>query len=511
MLMQNIKSQDRYWVFFTDKNEVKFNPYKYFDQKAIERRKKMALSLYDTTDFPLNENYVEQIKQLTTKVNCQFRWFNAVSVMATSEQIELIKTLKFVKRVEQPQPLHTRIAGDYDSSLRVDEKQVLKIQLEIMEGQLFVNKGLSGKGIRIAIFDAGFPMLNKIPAFKHIIDNKRIISTWDFARKREAVNAGNEHGVMVLSAIAGMINGRRIGLATDAEFLLARTETDRNSIVEEEYWMQAVEWADKNGADIINSSLAYTYERYNTFNMNGKTSLIAKAADMAAEKGMLVINAMGNDGNHDWKIMATPADAQKVLSIGAVNRITRFHAGFSSYGPTADFRIKPNLVAAGQVVVATKKGLKKVKGTSFSAALVTGFAACAWQSALHLTNMEIFNKLQNSGSLYPYFDYAHGYGIPKVSYFCNENYKPNNTPTFEFKNMGDTIWIYVKKQFIEKKYLKTRNYLYYHIENDQNYLSNYWLIDVHQSKAAYIVRKNYPKAKIIRAHYKGFTDVLHLE
>ncbi len=513
MLHTSINAQhNRYWVFLTDKHNVKFNPYKYFDKKAIERRKKMSLSLYDTTDFPLNTHYVTKVKKIAEKLNCQLRWFNAVSVTASDYQIEKIKQLPFVGKVEQITGYKAYTAGDYDTSLRIDENIILRNQIKLMEGNLFADAGLTGKNIRIAIFDAGFPMIDKILALKHLINNKQIVATWDFAKEKATINSNNSHGTMVLSTITGQLNGNKIGLATNAEFLLARTEVDRTSIVEEEYWMQAVEWADKNGADIINSSLAYTYERYNTFDMNGKTSLIAKAAKMATDKGILVINAMGNDGNHDWKIMATPADVEEVLSVGAIDYITNFHAGFSSYGPTADYRLKPNLVASGYAVVACKKGLKKVKGTSFSAALISGFAACAWQKMPELTNKQIFDKLQQSASLYPYFDYAHGYGVPKASYFLRDsNYTINKIPTFEFKTQGDTIWIEVKKEYINKHYLKNNNYLYYHIENEQHYLSNYWLIDVHRQQAAYILKSKYPKAKLLRSHYKGYTNSIKLK
>ncbi len=513
MLHTSINAQDnRYWVFLTDKHNVKFNPYKYFDKKAIERRQKMSLSLYDTTDFPLNMHYVSQIRQIAEQLNGEFRWFNAVSVTADNSQINQINQLPFVKRVKQIAISQMLTAGDYDTTLRIDENIILRNQIKLMEGKQFAKAGLTGKNIRIAVFDAGFPMIENIPALKHLTDNKQIIATWDFAREKASINSNNSHGTMVLSAIAGKLKDRNIGLATDAEFLLARTEVDRTSIVEEEYWMKAAEWADKNGADIINSSLAYTYERYNTFDMNGKTSLIAEAAKMAADKGMLVINAMGNDGHHDWKIMATPADVEEVLSIGAINYVTNFHAGFSSYGPTADYRFKPNLVAPGYAVVAYKRGLKKVKGTSFSTALVSGFAACAWQKMPQLNNKQIFNKLQQSASLYPYFDYAHGYGVPKASFFLRDsNYIKNKIPTFEFTEQKDTVWIEVKKEYIDKHFLKSNNYLYYHIENEQGYLSNYWLIDVHQQKAAYILKSKYPKAKILRSHYKGYTNSVKLK
>jgi serine protease AprX len=294
-------------------------------------------------------------------------------------------------------------------------------------------------------------------------------------------------------------------LATDSEFLLARTEIERESYVEEEYWLQAVEWADKNGADIINSSLAYTHERYYTFEMNGHTSLVSKAANLAANKGILVINAVGNDGNRDWKIMATPADADSVLSVGGISPYTDFHANFSSFGPTADYRIKPNVVAYGQVVAASDSKLEKVKGTSFAAPLITGFAACAWQAMPFLTNMQLFQKIEESGNLFPYYDYAHGYGVPQASYFIN-NGKSKLEPTFKFDVKNDTVYIEIDTKYIDKQFLQKNNYLFYHIENENSYLDDYWLVDVYKARAAAIAIKDIPGRGVLRAHYKGFTD-----
>lgn len=504
-------AQSRYWVFFTDKNKVKFNPYTYFDQKAIDRRLKSGLFLYDSTDFPLNKRYVEKVEQIAENVNCELRWFNAVSIFAYQNQVAQIKAFPFVKKIMPSIASDFLTASIYDTILREDEKELWVNQLERMQGNLFAKNELTGKGIRIAVFDAGFPGVDKIPAFKHLMKNGQIKNTWDFARKKPFVFANNPHGTMVLSCIAGKIGNKKLGLATDAEFLLARTEIERESMVEEEYWLQAMEWADKNGADIINSSLAYTYERYNTFEMNGQTSLVAQAASLAANKGILVINAMGNDGNHHWKIMATPADADSVLSVGAISPLTDFHAGFSSYGPTADYRQKPNVVAFGRTIVAGKTRLERVKGTSFSAPLITGFAACAWQKMSYLTNMQLFEKIQESAHLFPYFDYAHGFGVPQASYFIDSDIYEEKTPTFEFIDDGDTIFIEIKKEFINTNYFQHTNYLFYHIENNNGYLDDYWLVDVYREKAAIIPKKKYAGGKILRAHYKGFTNSIQLK
>ena len=504
-------SQNRYLIFLTDKNGVEFNPFQYFDKKAIDRRIKNGITLYDSTDFPLRADYVKKIEIIAGQINCELRWINAISVTTSKDQIEKIKKLIFIKDIYEIKRRQFTTAALYDTILDFADIDLMKKQINRMEGELFIDSGFNGHGIRIAVFDAGFPSVETNPAFKHLLKKGRIIATWDFTKNKPFVFAYNPHGTMVLSCICGIINGKKIGLATDAEFLLARTEIERESFAEEEYWLQAVEWADKNGADIINSSIAYTHERYYTFEMNGHTSLVSKAANMAANKGILVINAMGNDGANDWKIMATPADADSVLSVGAINPYTDFHANYSSYGPTADFKLKPNVVAYGQAIVSGSSKLEQAKGTSFSAPLITGFAACAWQTMPYLSNMQLFDKIQESSNLFPYFDYAHGYGVPQASFFTNNAKVLKTEPTFEYILKNDTLFIQIDNKYIDKQFFQKNNYLYYHIENSNAYLEDYWLIDVYKDKAAWIALKNYSNATIIRAHYKGFTNSFNIE
>lgn len=498
--------QNRYWIFFKDKQGSEFNPFTYFDHKAIERRIKSGVPIYDSTDFPVSKIYLEKIRTYVENINCQTRWFNAASVTASAEQIQKLSAFQFIDDI-QSIILSTEPAGKiFDSTLTKNEKELLEKQTSRMQAKLFADNGYTGKGIRIAIFDAGFPSVDKNPVFEHLRKNNQIIKTWDFARKKKNVYAHNVHGTMVLSCIAGKINGKNMGLAPDAEFLLARTEVKAEPFSEEENWLQAVEWADQNGADIINSSLAYTYHRYNTYEMDGHTSLVAMAANMAANKGILVINSMGNDGAHDWKILATPADADSVISVGAINPYTNFHAAYSSFGPTSAFKTKPNVVAVGTVIVAAKSKLKKVKGTSFAAPLVTGFAACAWQSREFLTNMQIFELIEQSGDLYPYYDYAHGYGVPQAGYFVNGDNFSDAELTFEFIKDKNKLIIRVNNEFIETKNFKTNNYLYYHIKNEEGYIEKYWLIDVYQQKAVIIDLEEMTGYEEIMAHYKGFTN-----
>ncbi|MFH0865174.1 MAG: S8 family serine peptidase, partial [Bacteroidota bacterium] len=272
----------KYWVFLKDKKNVSFDPYSYFDQKTIAKRIANNIPLIDSTDFPLNENYLDAVTARVDSVSHCSRWFNAMAVYATPEEIEDVKSFAFVSSVE-PMLMECYVSeiknSDWDTTMDTEQMEVLEKQIKTMGGDLFEKAGIDGKGIRIAIFDGGFPTVDTSPVFEHIRKDGRIIKTWDFVRNKESVYAYVSHGTSVMSCIAGIVNGKKIGLATGAEFLLARTEVRSEPFSEEENWLAAVEWADKNGADIINSSLGYTYHRYFPDQMDGKKSLVARAGN----------------------------------------------------------------------------------------------------------------------------------------------------------------------------------------------------------------------------------------
>ena len=227
---------------------------------------------------------------------------------------------------------------------------MLEAQITSLEGHLF-DSLYTGKGIRICIIDAGFPEVDESQLFEHIRNNNRIIKTWDFKKNKPDVYRYNSHGTSVLSCIAGVYNGKKVGMATDAEFLLARTErVTYEGIAEEEDWLEAVEWADKNGADIINSSLGYTKAAHFLEDMDGNTTIISRAANLAARKGILVVNAAGNEGRSEWKYVAAPGDADSALTVGGINPWTGLHTSFSSYGPNARHHLKPNVSAFGHAL-----------------------------------------------------------------------------------------------------------------------------------------------------------------
>lgn len=453
-------SQSCYWVFLTDKQGTTFDPYSYFDAKAIERYRQNGADLYDVTNYPLNGGYVSQIGAIATEEVGQSRWLNAVAVMATAEQIGQIEQLPFVSSTRiiasEMQMAACREAANAEAAevLAADELPELTNQLVRMQGELFREKGIDGKGIRIAVLDGGFPRVNTHDAFKHLRDSHRILDTWNFPNKKADVYGWNSHGLSTLSCITGIIDGQQLGLATGSEFLLYRTEVEAEPFKEEVWWMQAMERADQHGANLISSSLGYGKERYFTRDMDG-TSYVAKAGNIAARKGILVVNSAGNEADsRQWKTIITPADADSVLCVGGIESDNEHyrHISFSSFGPSADGRLKPNVSAYGHALAAANGGDSKtswVYGTSFSCPLTSGFAACAWQMCKGKTAMEMMDLIQKSADLYPYYDYALGYGVPQASFFVNGPAK--KAPTFKFTDTKE----YVQVQLLEKAPLAT--------------------------------------------------------
>lgn len=477
-------AQDKYWVSFKDKKNCSLDPYSYFDQKAISRRIKSNIPLVDFTDLPVNPEYLNQVKNITGSVKMSSRWFNAACVFASEEQVKQIQKLSCVASVEKMRKSELALTGnDFDTSLSESKLHLANLQVNRLGLTHFKSKNIDGRGIRIAIFDAGFPKVDQHPAFAHIRNENRIIHTWDFVEGSANVYHANSHGTMVMSCIGGKAGETNLGLATGAEFILARTEhAVKEPYSEEENWLAAAEWADKNGADVINSSLGYTYHRYFEEEMDGKTSLVARAANMAASKGMLVVNSAGNEGTNRWKTLVTPSDADSVLCIGGLDPQKDFHINFSSYGPTADKRIKPNVIAAGDVCAASPKGYSNVQGTSFSSPLIAGFATCAWQTDTTLTNMQLFKKIEESGDLYPYFDYAHGYGVPRANYFTDpSSLNVQKDTLIHFLLMHSDVSILVDTIALpaaDKEADLTDDYVWIHIAGPNGVLKEYFVYEL---------------------------------
>jgi serine protease AprX len=443
----------RYWVSFADKAGVQFDPTTYFSPAAQARRSRQGLPPFEISDLPVRPDYLARVRAGSDTLTLVSRWFNAAACRATPTQAAALRRLPGVLRVvrwpeAEGQPAAalasrprlaapSRIGGP---AISASDYLLARQQTAVLGRTALSRAGLTGKGIRVAVFDVGFNGVETHPAFEALRRERRIAVTYDFLRNRTDVYRGGSHGTEVMGCLAARLPGLdsleigpALGLAPDATYLLARTESlTRERIGEEEAWLRAAEWADREGADIINSSLAYTEQRYFPEWMDGHHSLIARAANIAARKGMLVVSAAGNDGDNDWGRIGTPADADSALAVGGLDPATGLHVGFSSTGPSADRRLKPDVAAFGIVLTTSPSGYERLEGTSFSAPLVAGFAACAWQQQRTLKAMDVFRQVRESAELYPYYDYAHGYGQPQASKLLAKTEAKKLAPTFDF-------------------------------------------------------------------------------
>ena len=413
-LGESAAQEGKYWVYLTDKKQTTFDPSTYFHPAALERRVKQGLPLADSSDFPVSQSYISIIKELGVEFRNESRWLNAISCLGTEQQMDEVRMLPFVRSM-------SCIVSEVQLAQTTGYQYIIEEGVSVLEQTAMLGEadfeaaGLRGKGIRIAIFDVGFNGYLELPEFAHLREANAIERVYDFVGKDKNVAKGGTHGTAVFSCIGGINQGQKMGLATEATYLLARTERSHIEVgSEEDCWVAAAEWADKNGVHIINSSLGYTNHRYFKHMMDGKTAPVSKAATWAAKKGILVVNAAGNDGDTKWKFIGAPADADSVLSVGGLDPYNYLPANFSSLGPTSDGRMKPNVVAFAYAKCATPKGLRTLPGTSFSSPLIAGFAACTWQANQTLTNMEIFDLIEQSGQLYPYYDYSVGFGVPQA-------------------------------------------------------------------------------------------------
>ncbi|MFN3916766.1 MAG: S8 family serine peptidase [Flavobacteriales bacterium] len=531
------QAQDKYWVLFTNKDGVSFNPHEYFHPLAIERRIKHNIPLNHYTDRPVREDYLTQVSLHADSIKAVTRWFNGICGYFNSENINVVAKLPFVKeivKIESQVTLAYENESRYATLMSDGAKKLAKSQISLMGGEYFEDKNFNGKGIRIAIFDAGFPGVDRSTSFSHIRNRNGIKATYDFVKNKEFVYGYNAHGAMTLSCVGGKYGDVKLGMATDSDFLLARTEiASREPYSEEENWLQAAEWADRHGAHIINSSLGYTDKRYFQRDMDGKTSMITRAGNMAASKGILVVNSAGNEGGGGWTIIGAPADADSVLAVGGLNPWTGMHTTFGSLGPTADGRLKPNVCAPAHVIAQGKNEVKEVPGTSFSSPLTAGFAACLLQSNPDMKVMELFAAVEKSGNLYPYFDYAHGYGTPQGDRAMKN--LAESKPTFEvfeennlirvkindesFEMIHATFLLYISEEhqnihigdesYNSASYSslpKIPPYFYWHLEDEDGKLLEYKVLNV---QSQHIFHKPYEelRKKTIRMHYKGYTYV----
>jgi serine protease AprX len=436
----NISAQfTKYIVRFKDKTGSSFSvdrPAQFLSAKSIERRTRQHISI-EETDLPVLSRYVDSVRLAgnVTILN-QSKWLNEVCI-ATTDAAALAKINSF-SFVINSQPVKRVANRDVISKPKFinETKGVAGIQspmnpsdyysygnsygqIHIHEGEYLHNKGFRGEGMQIAIIDAGFYHYQTLPEFDSARLTSRIVETYDFVNNEQSVNEDNAHGMQCFSIIAANMPGQFVGSSPNSKFYLYRSEdVSSESPVEEQYWIAAAERADSIGVDVISTSLGYTLFDNPAFNytyadMNGHTTPIAKAAMLAAKKGMILLVAAGNDGNDPWHYIGTPADADSILSVGAID-ISGNPAGFSSYGPASDGRIKPTVASVGvsTTISSTDGSIVSGNGTSFATPNLAGLVTCLWQAFPEFTNMEIIEAVKKSSSIYNAPDARIGYGIP---------------------------------------------------------------------------------------------------
>ncbi|MFN0031433.1 MAG: S8 family serine peptidase [Flavobacteriales bacterium] len=432
----------KYWIRFTDKDNSIYslsNPSAFLSEKCIERRIRLGIG-FNELDLPVKQSYIEGV---LAAGNCQLhnksKWFNAITITtADTSLVDLIEALPFVAEVKSVQVL----TSTHELALKkLSEQNTLRSaeasmqsycdathqhygpsfrQIEMLNGHLLHEFGFTGIGVDIALLDAGWNMTDKLPAFDRMHNENRLIMTRDFVNPQSTtVFNSSSHGTYVLSHITGHIADSLIGTAPDANFFLFKTEdADSEYLVEEDNWVAAAEVCDSLGIDIINSSLGYslfddTLMNHTYTDMDGNTTHCSIAADIASHKGILVVNSAGNSGDNPWHYITAPSDGDSVLCIGAVGA-ERQHAWFSSYGPSADGDVKPNVCAMGfqTVFAALDSTIAMGNGTSFSSPIIAGMAACLIQAFPLKSNMEIKNAIEQSAHLYAAPNDSLGYGIP---------------------------------------------------------------------------------------------------
>ena len=419
-----------YWVEFTDKKDSPFSvfrPYEFLSQRALERRERYGIPILEG-DLPVNPHYIHRLKEMGAKLQHSSKWFNAATVVADSLIVHKIRQLAFVHSIEKVGSYHPPKATvpNKRTALELDYEKTESyygygtLQIAMVNGYALHRLGYSGEGMLVAVNDGGFSNVDVMPFFDSLRTRNKLLPGRDFVDQDDFVYESSGHGSAVLSMMAANLPGLLVGTAPDATYACFKTEEVRSeSWMEECNWIAAAEYADSMGADIISTSLGYTRftdhaQNYTYEDLNGQVGKASRAADIAFSKGMFLVNSAGNSGNNDWKYIGVPADSREMFSIGAVTAY-QTKAGFSSFGPTPDGRIKPNVSAMGQgVAVAGLSGydIAGSNGTSLSAPLISGMVACFWQAFPDKSNRTIRTAIEDSASQADNPDNELGYGIP---------------------------------------------------------------------------------------------------
>lgn len=400
-------SQEDAWVYFKDKpNSTAFfsNPLSELSQRALDRRTAQGIAL-DIKDAPIYQPYINDIANSTgITVKAKSKWLNSLHVRGSIADIRALKLLSFVLSVDfadktlnsssnktKPKEKFTAINKTMETAVTFNYGTSSN-QIQMLNGHLLHQLDYTGSGKIIALLDSGFPGVDTAQPFQRLIDNSQILGGYDYVNKSANYYSGDNHGTLVLSTMGGYVDGQLVGTAPDAKYYLFITEDaisafpNSENPVEESNWVEAAEEADRVGVDIISTSLGYFgYDNPNyshTYSdMTGNLAFASQGANIAFEKGIVVVASAGNGGLETEPHIGIPAEAKNVVAVGAV-QANETYALFSSIGPSFDGRVKPDVMAQGQTVVVSDQAgnLGTTNGTSFSCPITSGLVACLWQA-----------------------------------------------------------------------------------------------------------------------------------
>ncbi len=435
-------SPECYYIQFSDKSGSQYtidHPEEFLTQRSLDRRERQLIPVVEN-DIPVNQNYIDGVEQTGATLLFASKWLNGLTITTTDPGVlEAIQALPYVIEVRGLEKSTTdQIFTEKDffknesysttsntTSKEFKSTEVFNYgnaytQINQINGIPLHDNGFRGQGMVIGILDGGFAETNIHIAFDSLRANGQILGTKDFVHPGGDVYNESYHGTMVLSTIAANVPGQMIGTAPKASFWLLRSEyVNTENFIEEYHWVSAAEFADSVGVDVINSSLGYIDFDMPVWNhtysdMDGNTAIATIGADLAASKGILVVNSAGNSGDDSsYPYIGSPADGNEVFSIGAVGG-DGIRASFSSIGPTYDGRIKPDVMAMGSGTAVAYGGnsFGYGSGTSFSSPVTAGMSTCLWQANPLFTNLEIKDAIMQSGSRASNPDSYYGYGIP---------------------------------------------------------------------------------------------------
>lgn len=419
----------KYRVSLTDKQPTEYsldNPKQFLSAKALERRRRQGLEI-DSTDLPVCRKYINIIKEKGVDIVITSKWQNTVVVQCCDTTlIADLVTLPFVKATEKvwtsPDSIPARNKNRKDEVVNSLEKTdnyygTAHQQIAVHHGDSLHEAGFKGKGMTIAVIDAGYYNADTVEVLKNVT----VLGTKDFVNSYSDIYEENNHGLKVFSCMAANKPYIMVGTAPEASYWLLRSEdNDSEHLVEQDYWAAAVEFADSVGVDIINTSLGYKAfddksKNYTYQNLDGEYALMSREASLVMDKGMVLVCSGGNEGQKTWKKITPPADAKNVLAVGAMDS-SGMNATFSSVGNTTDGRIKPDIMAVGfrSTVVGTNGNITTANGTSFASPIMCGLVACLWQACPQLTAKEVIELVKRCSDRRDYPDNVFGYGVPNV-------------------------------------------------------------------------------------------------